>query len=319
MCHKTQRNTNNSLYTETTQITEPGTQKTNTNKYWTQEKLTNTTTNTDWDTQKQHKYQNYTTHTKTHNQPTEDNKNNSDCTQTNTNSGGYPCDFNLVTGPYGVSDEAFSASSTHNTCPMERVRFTSPHGWCPNPNGVGHFIQVEFKTRSTLTAIQTRGRGYHNQWVSSYIVNISMDGTNWRSILSNGDVKVFPGNWDSNTTVTNTLEKSVDARFIRIISVTGPGHSSMRLEVKGCPIGNCMSSTFFKWKKILGSTGDVFPVLEEINVVNQGLCGLMCYRQPDCDSFVFDIGSNHCWLLKSTPDALYTTVDFANVWYFTKP
>ncbi|XP_069106917.1 retinoschisin-like [Argopecten irradians] len=228
-----------------------------------------------------------------------------------------PCDYDLVTGPYGVSDEAFSASSTHYTCPIQYIRFTSSRSWCSAHGGVGHYIQVEFKTRSTLTAIQTLGRANYNQWITSYNANISIDGINWSSILSNGDVKVFPGNSDSNTIVTNTLERTVDAKFIRIISVTNHVHSSMRLEVKGCPIGN-MSSTCNKWKATRGSTGDMFPVLEETNAANNGLCGMMCYRKPDCDSFIFNIGSNHCRLLQSTPDALYTTVNLTNVWYFIK-
>ncbi|XP_069106351.1 discoidin-2-like [Argopecten irradians] len=228
-----------------------------------------------------------------------------------------PCDYDLVTGPNGVPDTALSASSTHHSCPIEKVRISSSQGWCPAQTGDGHYIQVEFQTTSNLKAIQTLGRGDYNQWVSSYGVNISMDGITWSSILSNGSVKVFPANNDRHTIVTNTLAGNVVAKFIRIISITGNSYRSMRLEVQGCQVTN-ISNTCNKWKATRGSTGDFFPIVEETNAANHGLCGLMCYRQPDCDSFVFDVSSNHCRLLKSTPDTSYATVDLENVWYFMK-
>ncbi|XP_069106841.1 neuropilin-2-like [Argopecten irradians] len=224
------------------------------------------------------------------------------------------CDYNLVTGPYGVSDEAFSASSTHHDCPVENVRIDSNTGWCPATQGDGNYIQVEFQTISVLTAIQTRGRANRDQWVASYSVNVSTNGLTWTSILSNNTVQVFLANNDSNTLATNTLTRIVVAKYIRIISVSGNSFRSMRLEVKGCPVASMCS----KWTATLGSSGDVFPVLVHTNAANQGSCGLMCYEQPDCDSFVFNIGSNHCRLLKSTPDVLYTTVDVERVWYFVK-
>ncbi|XP_033727843.1 discoidin-2-like [Pecten maximus] len=229
-----------------------------------------------------------------------------------------PCDFDLVTGPYGVSDDALTASSTHGSCPIQRVRFSSSHGWCPAYTGDGHYIQVEFLAVSTLKAIQTRGRGDHNQWVTLYSVNTSMDGLNWSSILNaTGSIKVFPGNVDRNTVVTNTLEGNVVAKYIRIISVSGTSYRSMRLEVKGCPVAN-VSSTCHKWEARQGSTGDGFSVLVDTDASNQGLCGLKCYRQSECDSFIYDVNSFRCRLLKTSPDSSYITVNLDGVWYFTK-
>ncbi|XP_069106945.1 lactadherin-like [Argopecten irradians] len=148
------------------------------------------------------------------------------------------CAYDLVSGPYGVSNDALSASSTHSTCLLQEVRFNSSRGWCPADTGDGHYIQVEFQTTSNLKAIQTLGRGNNNQWVSLYSVNISMDGINWNSILTNGDIKVFPANSDRHTLVTNKLAGNVVAKYIRVISVSGEWYRSMRLEVKGCPVTN---------------------------------------------------------------------------------
>ncbi|XP_021367741.1 discoidin-2-like [Mizuhopecten yessoensis] len=102
-----------------------------------------------------------------------------------------PCEYDLVTGPYGVSDEAITASSTHSHCSLVKARFSSSNSWCPLHTGVGHYLQVEFRSVSLLKAIQTKGRGDTSQWVTLYNVNISMDGLTWTSLSnSSGDVKV---------------------------------------------------------------------------------------------------------------------------------
>ncbi|XP_033727502.1 discoidin-1 subunit B/C-like [Pecten maximus] len=101
------------------------------------------------------------------------------------------CDFDLVTGPYGVSDHALTASSFHSHCPVPGVRMSSSNGWCPLSIGNGHYLQVEFQAISALKAIQTRGRANANQWVTSYRVNTSKDGITWSSVLnSTGHIKV---------------------------------------------------------------------------------------------------------------------------------
>ncbi|XP_021367726.1 inactive carboxypeptidase-like protein X2 [Mizuhopecten yessoensis] len=202
-----------------------------------------------------------------------------------------PCQYDLVTGPYGVADDAFSASSTHGSCSLVRVRFSNSKGWCPAHTGDGHFLQVEFRSVSLLKAIQTKGRGDYSQWVSLYSVNISMDGITWTSLSnSTGDVQIFSGNSDRDTVVTNVLEGTVIAKYIRIISVYGNSYRSMRLEVQGCPYLE-ISSTCHRWEATLGSTGDVRPVLVDTFASSQGLCGLKCYRHSDCESFLFDVTS----------------------------
>ncbi|XP_033727501.1 inactive carboxypeptidase-like protein X2 [Pecten maximus] len=200
------------------------------------------------------------------------------------------------------------------------ARFSSSRAWCPLHGGDGHYLQVELRNVSSLQAIQTRGRGDYPQWVSLYTVNISMDGLTWNSILtSTGDVKVFPGNVDKNTIVTNKLAGNVVAKYIRVISVPDSEnrHRSMRLEVEGCPL-SLLSNTCHKWEAKLGSTGDVFPVIVDTQASNQGLCGLKCSRQTDCHSFLFDVGSTRCRLLNVSSNSSNVTVNLDGVWYFVK-
>ncbi|XP_033727219.1 contactin-associated protein-like 2 [Pecten maximus] len=216
-----------------------------------------------------------------------------------------PCDVNLVTGTYGVSDNAFSASSTYGACDIYAAGINSSNAWCPKDTDNEQYLQVEFQTDSELKTIQTRGRDGYDQWVTLYSVNTSMDGITWSYILSStGDVQMFPGNSDRNTIVTNEIEGKVVAKYIRVILVSGYGDHkrSMRLEVQGCPVSYTSNRNCQRWEAKLGSTGNVFPIIEDTDASNQGLCGLKCFKQKECNRFLFEIGSARCRLLTSTSD-----------------
>ncbi|XP_069106631.1 lactadherin-like [Argopecten irradians] len=228
-----------------------------------------------------------------------------------------PCEYNLVTGPYGVPDNALSASSTHSSCHIVYARFSSDSAWCPGSTGGGHYIQVELKNVSKLTAVQTRGRGGTLQWVSFYSVNISMDGSTWNYIFTpSGEIKVFDGNVDSTSTVTNILEGNIVAKYIRVISVGNDNRfRSMKLEVQGCPV-SMLSDTCPKWEAKKGSSGDIFSVLEDTNASNHGTCGIVCYKWLGCDNFLFNVGSTRCTLFDSTSSLQNQTLNLDGVWYF---
>ncbi|XP_069107089.1 lactadherin-like [Argopecten irradians] len=227
------------------------------------------------------------------------------------------CNFSLVTGPHGVSDDALSASSTHSHCQLAKMRINSDDAWCPLSTNNGEYVQVELKTKSQIKEIQTRGRGVSNQWVSSYSVSCSMDGITYTPILDNdGDIKVFPGNTDSNTLVSNTIEGEIIAKFIRVTSLSGNMRNSMRLEVKGCSA--CFSSLCSKWIAKRGSASDVLQIIEDTDASNQGTCGIKCYRWSGCEGFLFEPGFTRCRLLNSNSSVSTETVNLDGVWYFVK-
>ncbi|XP_069106349.1 inactive carboxypeptidase-like protein X2 isoform X2 [Argopecten irradians] len=230
-------------------------------------------------------------------------------------SGCAVCNSNLVTGTYGVPDYKLTASSTARDCPTRLGRLTSSRSWCPNGQGEGHYLQVEFQNVSRLTAVQTRGRADLDQWVSLYSVNTSMDGISWSAVLNT----VFPGNNDRDTIVTNQLEGNVVGKYIRVISEPGSGnhYRSMRLEVQGCPV-SLLTNSCDKWAAQRGSGGDMLPVMVDTDASNIGVCGLECRNRLECDAFLFDAGSARCKLLKVTPDQSYPAVNLHGVWYFVK-
>eukprot|EP00058_Branchiostoma_floridae_P002341 XP_002587829.1 hypothetical protein BRAFLDRAFT_94085 [Branchiostoma floridae] len=140
-----------------------------------------------------------------------------------------------------IPDSSITASSYHhaNRAPYRgRLNWDSGSGgWAAARNDIGQWLQVDFKAmkRVTGTVIQGRLGPIYQQWVTSYKLQYSTDWVNWTPYTdSNGSDVVFPGNTDINTPVTNLLNYSVDARFVRFLPQSWNLHIAMRAEVLGC-------------------------------------------------------------------------------------
>lgn len=84
-----------------------------------------------------------------------------------------------------------------------------------------------------LTGIRTRG-GRHG-YVLSYKVKYSNDGAKWSAILNpRGSYRKFPGNYDSNTIITNFFDLPIKARYLRVIPHKFKHQIQMRIEPIGC-------------------------------------------------------------------------------------
>ena len=107
-----------------------------------------------------------------------------------------------------------------------------------------------------ILSVTTQGRySRHNQWVTSYYVSYSQDGTRWETIST-----PFEGNDDQNTMKTNLLPDDIVARYIRLLPISWEGHISMRFDVTGCAVPGTMTlytlvtimSVLLKSGKIMG-------------------------------------------------------------------
>ncbi|KXJ24097.1 Lactadherin [Exaiptasia diaphana] len=108
-------------------------------------------------------------------------------------------------------------------------------GWAAGRKTDGEYIQVDLGVTNVITMVSTQGRSSCScfQWVTSYSLAYSDDGTSWKPY--EGDcTKIFPGNTDKNTVVTNKLEIPIKARYIRLIVKGFNGHPTMRMELYGC-------------------------------------------------------------------------------------
>ncbi|XP_035673285.1 uncharacterized protein LOC118413827 isoform X8 [Branchiostoma floridae] len=166
--------------------------------------------------------------------------------------GGQSCQQPCIAVPLGmesgaIPDGHITASSTHPGCATSKARLhsredsqTSQGGWagawCANhPLNTNQWLQVDVGAETTVAGVITQGRpGSSNQWVTSYKLRFSRDGSMWSTYLDKlGRDRVFSGNSDRDTEVRHLLEPPVTARYVRFWPQAWNSHLSMRVEVLG--------------------------------------------------------------------------------------
>ena len=90
-------------------------------------------------------------------------------------------------------------------------------------------FQVDLlKSKRLLRKLLHKGRNSgHNQWIKSYKLAYSNDGTNWTD-YNNG--QILTGNNDKTSVVKNTLDE-FEARYVRFKPQTWNTHISARFEI----------------------------------------------------------------------------------------
>ena len=76
------------------------------------------------------------------------------------------------------------------------------------------------------------------QWVTSYYISYSQDGTNWVDIPT-----LYSGNVDQYTKKTNNLPPNTVARYVRLRPQAYREHISLRFDVTGCVAPSKISPT----------------------------------------------------------------------------
>ena len=110
--------------------------------------------------------------------------------------------------------------------------------WHPGDES-GQYIEADLITPRQLYGITTQGSPHGEQWMTSYSISYSLNGSVWIDIADS-----FTGNSDQNTKVTNALAPAtgdgVTARYIRLYTGESYAHPTMRWDVIGCPA--CVAS-----------------------------------------------------------------------------
>uniref|UniRef100_A0AAY5EIU1 Contactin associated protein family member 5 like n=1 Tax=Electrophorus electricus TaxID=8005 RepID=A0AAY5EIU1_ELEEL len=120
--------------------------------------------------------------------------------------------------------------------PPPLLSFAGAGGWSPDREDRQPWLQLDLKDRLEVTAISTQGRWGSLDWVSSYHLQYSDSGRNWRSYRQDNVPWTFPGNTDTHTVVQHKLLHSIRTRFLRILPLEGSpsGGIGLRLEIYGC-------------------------------------------------------------------------------------
>ncbi|XP_028395145.1 lactadherin-like [Dendronephthya gigantea] len=145
--------------------------------------------------------------------------------------------------PFGVEDGRIKNSQmTSSTAKLSEFsaskgRLNGTDSWRPTNDDQKQWLQVDLVKKELVTAIATQGSGSNRYWVKTYSISYGVDKEKLTLYKINVTQKVFAGNYDKNSVVTNLLYPAINARYIRIHPVSWFNRISMRIEVICCYTG----------------------------------------------------------------------------------
>ena len=92
-----------------------------------------------------------------------------------------------------ILDNQLTASSELNaSTPAKngRLNFVAGSSWCASTSDSSPYLQIDLRIPHIICAVSTQGNSQGSQWVKSYTLQSSTDGTTWTGYEENGQVKV---------------------------------------------------------------------------------------------------------------------------------
>ncbi|XP_038060598.1 lactadherin-like [Patiria miniata] len=133
-----------------------------------------------------------------------------------------------------IQDNRITASSSRHCCPASDGRLYSNNKWLTSISN-DPWIEVDLVQSTVVTGVTTQGSG-SSSYVMRYKVAYRQQPSSQRKHVTdgNGDIKVFIGNTDIDTPVTNLFDECVVATVVRIEPTESHGGAALRLELLGC-------------------------------------------------------------------------------------
>ena len=126
-------------------------------------------------------------------------------------------------------------SSTRNKDPVGvgngRGRLGSKQAWSSAILNTRQYVQLDTGFEQSISGVVTQGRRDQDEWVTSFSVQVSSDGVDWKDI---GCGIEFDGNTDRNTKVKVFFKTPVKARYVRIYPQSWHNWISMRAGLLIC-------------------------------------------------------------------------------------
>ncbi|XP_075969965.1 hemolectin isoform X2 [Anticarsia gemmatalis] len=108
-----------------------------------------------------------------------------------------------------------------------------PRGWRPLYSTPGEWIMFNFTSPRNITGVTTKG-GVKG-WVSAYKILYTSDLTTFNPVVdSSGSDKVFAGNYDKDTAVTNEFRPPIHAQYFKVLPLKWKDNIEMKIEPIGC-------------------------------------------------------------------------------------
>merc|ERR1712106_439665 len=126
----------------------------------------------------------------------------------------------------GLNDGSLTEDQVHITSVFKQQHYkygrtaillTSNSGWKPATNSIQEYITIDFGETRDLSGIKTKGIHGEYSWVEKFWVSYSNDGYTWNIMKDRNtfEDRVFLGNYDSDSTVTEYFDQLINARYLR--------------------------------------------------------------------------------------------------------
>ena len=90
-----------------------------------------------------------------------------------------------------IPDGNITASTEKNaSTAAENGRLNSASSWCAETNDSNPYLQIDLQTLHVICAVSTQGNSQADEWVKTYKLKLSTDGSTWTDYKEGGQVKV---------------------------------------------------------------------------------------------------------------------------------
>ena len=87
---------------------------------------------------------------------------------------------------------ASSEQSANTPAKNGRLNYTLGSSWCAATSDNNPYLQIDLQTLHIICAVSTQGNSQADQWVKTYKLKLSTDGSTWTNYKESGQVKVKP-------------------------------------------------------------------------------------------------------------------------------
>ncbi|XP_068677378.1 receptor-type tyrosine-protein phosphatase T-like isoform X4 [Montipora foliosa] len=132
-----------------------------------------------------------------------------------------------------------SSSDLSSNTPAKngRLNYTAGLSWCASTSDSFPYLEIDLQSLHIICAVSTQGNSKADQWVKTYNLQSSMDGTTWTNYTARGQVgfKSFSGNFNRNTIVKHILYHGIVGRYVRFVAGSKHVQACLRTEIFGAP------------------------------------------------------------------------------------
>ena len=133
-------------------------------------------------------------------------------------------DLPLKEGVEGGLSVTYSSVYNNKDCNTNfNLSTKGNEGWCASAKKTGEWVQIDAADEVYWRKVETKAR--HYQYVKSYTLKYSNDGTTWKDIPG-----TFAGNTELSQSKVNLIQPPVKARFLRIVVLTFHSWPSMKFD-----------------------------------------------------------------------------------------